>query len=264
MSAATLTTCAADAAIVMTPRPRGCSVRRYYDPQTGQFISLDPRVDQTSQPYDYAADDPIDATDPLGLWPGEGLLQGAENAYAGDLYWATQQFDSLGSAIGSSGIAAPFLGAGNWLGTQLGDAYFGFATAHPCLALGIQGGVQIGGLFVAPEEEAAADAAAVAEDGYVNLATEARTTHILEGDATGGGHLWPGLPGKTPFPQDWSAARVMHEISDVASDPASARVVQGGKTVVTGTRGGVDIEVIIDNKTGEIVTGYPTNLPRNP
>ena len=103
-----------------------------------------------------------------------------------------------------------------------------------------------------------------AGDEYVNLATEARTAHILHGDVTGGGHLWPGLPGKTPFPKDWSAARVMHEISDVATDPASARVVQGGKTVVTGTRGGIDIRVIIDNKTGEIRTGYPTNMPRNP
>lgn len=70
------------------------------------------------------------------------------------------------------------------------------------------------------------------------------------------------LPGKTPFPKDWSANRIMHEISDVATDPASTyRTGRGGTTIVTGTRGGVDIRVVLRN--GEIVTGYPTNLPRN-
>lgn len=105
--------------------------------------------------------------------------------------------------------------------------------------------------------------AAMSADEFVNIASEARTTHILYGDATGGGHLWPGLPGKTAFPKDWSADRVMHEISDVATDPSSIfRPGRGGSTVVTGTRDGVDIRVILRN--GDIVTGYPTNLPRNP
>ena len=35
----------------------------------------------------------------------------------------------------------------------------------------------------------------------VNLASPQRTTHILTGDATGGGHLFPGAPGKIAFPQ---------------------------------------------------------------
>jgi RHS repeat-associated protein len=40
---------------------------RYYDPATGQFTSLDPEVDQTLQPFDYAGDNPVSATDPTGL-----------------------------------------------------------------------------------------------------------------------------------------------------------------------------------------------------
>lgn len=59
-----------------------------------------------------------------------------------------------------------------------------------------------------------------------------------------------------------SDGRIIHEISDVATDPASAVVRQG--SIVTGTRDGVTIRVVIDNSTGEIITGYPTNLPRNP
>ena len=40
---------------------------RYYDPASGQFLSLDPDVGLTRAPYNYAGDDPVNLTDPLGL-----------------------------------------------------------------------------------------------------------------------------------------------------------------------------------------------------
>jgi hypothetical protein len=40
---------------------------RYYDPTTGQFLNVDPLVDETGQPYAYTGDDPVNGTDPLGL-----------------------------------------------------------------------------------------------------------------------------------------------------------------------------------------------------
>jgi hypothetical protein len=43
-------------------------VNRYYDPTTGQFVSVDPLVDLTGQPYVYAGDDPVDGSDPWGLY----------------------------------------------------------------------------------------------------------------------------------------------------------------------------------------------------
>ena len=103
-------------------------------------------------------------------------------------------------------------------------------------------------------------------DDFVDLASPARRTHILDGDATGGGHLWPGNAGKSPFPQGWTGDKIMNEISDIATDPVAWQnaVPQGSRTVLTGTRGGVDIRVVVDTKSGEIITGYPTNLPRNP
>jgi RHS repeat-associated protein len=42
-------------------------INRYYDPTTNQFISIDPDVATTNQPYVYTGDNPLNATDPLGL-----------------------------------------------------------------------------------------------------------------------------------------------------------------------------------------------------
>ncbi len=43
-------------------------VGRYYDPATGQFLSVDPLVESTQQPYQYSNDDPVNLKDPTGLW----------------------------------------------------------------------------------------------------------------------------------------------------------------------------------------------------
>jgi hypothetical protein len=58
-----------------------------------------------------------------------------------------------------------------------------------------------------------------------------------------------------------------YQISDVATDPSSTfKTGRGGRTIAEGTRNGVDIRVVIENPNmGErIVTGFPTNTPRNP
>jgi RHS repeat-associated protein len=39
---------------------------RWYDPSTGQFMSVDPDDSQTGEPYSYANDNPTDNTDPSG------------------------------------------------------------------------------------------------------------------------------------------------------------------------------------------------------
>jgi RHS repeat-associated protein len=41
-------------------------INRYYDPATGQFISVDPDLSQTQAPYAYASGDPVTDTDPNG------------------------------------------------------------------------------------------------------------------------------------------------------------------------------------------------------
>ncbi len=42
-------------------------IGRYYDPSTDQFLSVDPDLMETGQPYAFTGDDPLNATDPLGL-----------------------------------------------------------------------------------------------------------------------------------------------------------------------------------------------------
>ncbi len=48
--------------------PDGLSylVNRYYDPVTGQFLSVDPDLSETLAPYSYATGDPVLANDPTG------------------------------------------------------------------------------------------------------------------------------------------------------------------------------------------------------
>jgi EndoU nuclease-like protein len=129
-----------------------------------------------------------------------------------------------------------------------------------------------------PATRAVAKVAAPAEDpGYVNLASPERTAHILTGEGPGrGGHLWPGQPGKSPFPQGWSGAKIMHEVSDIATDPKLDWVRPDGKSSLfydsgkparftvrdpaTGAlpvRDGVSIKVIVEPAGEGIITAYP-------
>ena len=53
-------------------------------------------------------------------------------------------------------------------------------------------------------------------------ATPERTTHILDGDKTGGGgghRHGVGKPGKTEFPASWDDKKVMDNVVDVARRP---------------------------------------------
>ena len=55
---------------------------RWYDPGTGQFMSVDPDLAETGQPYAYAGDDPVNEVDPSGLVT-VGYCGGAAAAFLG-------------------------------------------------------------------------------------------------------------------------------------------------------------------------------------
>jgi RHS repeat-associated protein len=94
--------------------------------------------------------------------------------------------------------------------------------------------------------------------------------HIIHGDRTGGGHKWPGQPGKTVFPRSWDTDKILDSIVDVATSPNSVRTQQTGRAGALYTRNGdpsrwkiegvvdgVNIRVIYEPATDRIVTGFP-------
>lgn len=78
------------------------------------------------------------------------------------------------------------------------------------------------------------------------------------------------MPEKTEFPADWTDETILHNISDVATDPnATWGVGKWDSPYAIGTRDGIDIRVdfyppIHKKYNGMISTGYPTNVTPNP
>lgn len=82
--------------------------------------------------------------------------------------------------------------------------------------------------------------------------------HILNGDEenerSGGHRAGTGRPGESEFPEDWSDEKIMDVIADIATDPNSRREPGiFGRTKVSGTRYGIDVDVILSPE-GRIIT----------
>jgi hypothetical protein len=95
-----------------------------------------------------------------------------------------------------------------------------------------------------------------------------RAAHILDKDATGGGHRHgTGVPGKTEFPASWDDVTVMDNIAAVARIPDSVELQSNGRWFIRGQRDGVWIIVIV-NPDGAIWTAWPEEgspgVVRNP
>ncbi|MFI4990776.1 MAG: RHS repeat-associated core domain-containing protein, partial [Solirubrobacterales bacterium] len=77
---------------------------RVYDPATAQFLSSDPLKAITGEPYAYAGDNPLNASDPTGLIFG---ISG------------TPSWEELGEGVAGWGDTLTF-GATNWVREELG------------------------------------------------------------------------------------------------------------------------------------------------
>ena len=67
---------------------------RYYDPSTAQFLTVDPLVALTQQPYAYAAGNPLNMVDPLGL------------SWWNPFSWSKNTWKTIGTVAAITGVAA--------------------------------------------------------------------------------------------------------------------------------------------------------------
>jgi len=93
-----------------------------------------------------------------------------------------------------------------------------------------------------------------------------RRTHILYGDATGGGHLFgTGKPCKSEFPKHWDEETIIKEVDLIAAnDNLNWEQQRNGYYVTEQKVGTVNVRVVKGRKNEQVITAYPTNVPRNP
>jgi len=80
-------------------------IGRYYDPATGQFLSVDPLVDETGQPYAYTGDDPVNAVDPTGLCSSNGIFLVPGACDFTSRSWVAQTESTLQGQKGGGGFS---------------------------------------------------------------------------------------------------------------------------------------------------------------
>jgi len=124
---------------------------RYYDPSTGQFITQDPDVAQTGQPYEYAADNPRNNTDPTGLFGcGDfGPFSGACGTVSSAVSWGEQKVQAAGTwaVQNSSTIATVAAGASAIPGVDLIAAPTAVVFGGISAAQDVQSGNYVGAAF---------------------------------------------------------------------------------------------------------------------
>ncbi|WP_330924931.1 RHS repeat-associated core domain-containing protein [Candidatus Sororendozoicomonas aggregata] len=243
---------------------------RYYDPQIGRFTQLDPKgfIDGVNR-YAYVMNSPVNYVDPWGL----AADSYSPTLYAGGIYAEKSFMDEVFPTIRTQaeidlarqndfmnqGFSAlpilPVEWAVDGIATGVNDGY-------QELSAGNVGGAVLAGMIGVGRANPARNALN-AVDNYVDL-TDFRKAHILNRHAPGAGKS-----GKSEFPSNWNESKILHEISDVATDPNSVvKPGRWGADKIHGTRDGVDIVVEMyppnSKHFGKISTAYPENAPLNP
>lgn len=104
---------------------------RYYDPKNGRWTQKDP-LDQVTEPrqsnrYTYSGADPINLTDPSGLWFGEGVVNDVTD-------WTNDNLGLSGNELGGLGVDSTLGAVACWRG---GPQLCGVALAGPTVYGGV-------------------------------------------------------------------------------------------------------------------------------
>lgn len=96
--------------------------------------------------------------------------------------------------------------------------------------------------------------------------SDKRITHILYGDARGGGHLYGvGKPCKSEFPKDWHKSEIIDNVRALAAnDNLNWKQQRNGYYVAESMVGSLRVRVVIDQERDDVITAYPVNVTRNP
>jgi hypothetical protein len=146
----------------------GSLINRYYDPQTGQFISVDPEVNRTHQPYQYVDGNPVNETDPAGLSGGgstwmqvycEDNPGKCDSNWGGLVHGISSAFDTVRHTVAHLADNGVTEITSHWRGivkigiltvTIVGGAACVLASAGVCGALAFNvGGVELSGGAIA-------------------------------------------------------------------------------------------------------------------
>jgi uncharacterized protein RhaS with RHS repeats len=102
---------------------------RDYDPATGQFLSVDPEVDSTLQPYAYAGNDPVSLSDPSGLDFWSDLVHNV-GAGLGAAARASNCFAEQAVAFGAGALDSLTFGASSLVLGAAVPGYDDFVAGH--------------------------------------------------------------------------------------------------------------------------------------
>jgi hypothetical protein len=78
---------------------------RYYDPSTDQFLSVDPDVGATGQPYAFTGDDPVNLGDPKGLYVSGSSTERVNPVPSQGMIYTTGATPTGVSVAGSDNLA---------------------------------------------------------------------------------------------------------------------------------------------------------------
>jgi RHS repeat-associated protein len=129
-------------------------VDRYYDPDTGQFLTVDPDVDETGQAYAYAGGDPANLNDPSGASIWSSLDSGLNwfNVHINPGYrvltdFANGDYAGGGLALGETVLAATGLEALGSIGVDAVGSLLARGAASTDLAFpgGLEANDALGG-----------------------------------------------------------------------------------------------------------------------
>jgi RHS repeat-associated protein len=208
---------------------------RYDDPATGVFLSRDPLVASTKEPYEYAADTPANAGDPTGMGAWAAIKKSAiENAADG---YAQAGVDSLATWEAKqgpgpelfAGLAHGFMGADD-VASGVGETFTGYVIV-PIAAWDVDQEAQL-----AAQNDRPNVSAALSEAADWGRNTAGPTLQLTgEEDIRAGfnelGSAWSELSDSVPQLYD-SAIQLYHSLRQSQKPPSTS--TSGGYCPFTG------------------------------